>query len=86
MQFPWNKFVEATGKDAELNEKVKAAAYRVIEDYPDSWPSKIVIGKETAKDTCYLNPNLKGWWDGMGSVIPVEIVEGDVLRVERQVI
>lgn len=77
----WNKFTLATGKDAELNSNVKTAYYIFIENHPQLWPTKITIGRKLAENTIFLAPGLQGWYNGMGEIVPVEIIDGSELKV-----
>lgn len=80
----WDRFILATGKTDELTKKITKIMHQVIWDFPEYWPSRIILGKETIKDTAYDAPDLKGFYNGFGEILPIDIVEGDEIQVWKE--
>jgi hypothetical protein len=68
----------------ELTQQITKAVHKTIAEFPDSWPSKILIGRRMAMGTYYGMPDLKGFADGFGNCIPVELIDASVIIVEHR--
>lgn len=74
---PWDKFVRATGKVDEMNQRVRDKVYRLVEDFKH--PTKVIIGRHWIEE---LTGEPSSYWVGdFGLNLAVEIVDGDRLEV-----
>lgn len=80
MEVPWNKFVLATGKIAEMNKIVEALTLKVVD--AGFWPNKVVIGENWLSELPPESRKIKSFWIGIFEInAKVEVVSGDVIEV-----
>jgi hypothetical protein len=78
---PWTKFIQATGKLAELNQKVRKLAFQAVE--AGFWPNHVVIGQDWLTEVDHRK--IKSYWMGdFGIQATVQIVYGSAVRVEER--